>query len=780
MKNSSSLFQKKVPPDPGISDDLDMFHDCLDEEENKISDTDGSKVSDKAKSIKITSLIGHEKSIKNIRVIKRKFKPILRNAEFYYDKIFDVVQICNQMSYFVHIFLNFHIIRLLENNLPLPNFLSQQFLNDIICVIIPIKGKLTVKKEFSESVKEFKECFPENYEFPDRDSIGQIQNFLKLQMETEITNHLDSNLNSRFGRYLKSFYGIEDAQERIFMTNRVFYGPSKYKSKFDKYKDDKEKEAYEKRMEIMNRYCKVIQELNGQENKEDYYKELLKFHYQMLKKTEDLEGKKWSLLPEKGTFISSHMSLSTSCLPDLLYVCNKGSTKKIYKERFMEKMDTLWDNYFKIPSKNGTYKFSGTITTNGYDVSIHYYKLKNEFKIYLNELGMSCNEYENLGIEEKIEKIVSYKKQIKEEDAKKEIEQHKNGNKNKKGDKNNKKGKKDNKKEKSGSKIADELSELVEKDYIKIWGNDPGDRCLFTMSDKDDNVLRCTKKEYKHLTGQTKRLKRVNMQKDKLWYIKEISKYSLHTSSIEKYKTNLVQILRYVRMMFGEYKREFYRKLRFTAYVKKQTTYDTLCKRINGDEKKDITNKERKEKRNEVRKILIGWGDGGDGTRKGLKGSKLPCKGFKEEVERACDKVTLKSVDEYLTTKMCSKCGNRTCEVKVEKEIIKRKKVEGGEKISKDLIKEEKVLKKVAIYGLRRCMNNECRITWNRDINASRNILKILECDLRGMERPQYLKRPEIVPETSLLTDTNQSSKDLGITPEKLKTKIKINLSHRK
>jgi hypothetical protein len=48
------------------------------------------------------------------------------------------------------------------------------------------------------------------------------------------------------------------------------------------------------------------------------------------------------------------------------------------------------------------------------------------------------------------------------------------------------------------------------------------------------------------------------------------------------------------------------------------------------------------------------------------------------------------------------------------------------------------------------------------------------------MERPQYLKRPEIVPETSLLTDTNQSLKDLGITPEKIKIKIKINLSHRK
>ena len=46
---------------------------------------------------------------------------------------------------------------------------------------------------------------------------------------------------------------------------------------------------------------------------------------------------------------------------------------------------------------------------------------------------------------------------------------------------------------------------------------------------------------------------------------------------------------------------------------------------------------------------------------------------------------------------------------------------------------------KARIYGLRRCNNNECRITWDRDNNASKNIRLILEHELKALERPKYL-----------------------------------------
>ena len=235
------------------------------------------------------------------------------------------------------------------------------------------------------------------------------------------------------------------------------------------------------------------------------------------------------------------------------------------------------------------------------------------------------------------------------------------------------------------------------------------------------------------MTGQTKRLKRINNRKDQLPFVKEISQYSLHTSSVEKYTDNLKEILKIVPKMFEEYKAEFYRKLKFSGYIDKQKTYDKLCKRVNGDEKG----------REVEGKTLVGWGNGGT-NRKGLKGSKMPCKGFKKEVERQCSRVYLEEVDEYLTTKMCSKCGCETQGVKVWKEIMDSK--------------GDKSVKKVEIYGLRRCKNNGCRITWNRDVNASRNILKILLCSLRGEERPSYLLRKQGVSETGpggSLADTN-------------------------
>jgi hypothetical protein len=32
--------------------------------------------------------------------------------------------------------------------------------------------------------------------------------------------------------------------------------------------------------------------------------------------------------------------------------------------------------------------------------------------------------------------------------------------------------------------------------------------------------------------------------------------------------------------------------------------------------------------------------------------------------------------------------------------------------------------------------------TWNRDVNASRNILMLFECEILGLERPQAFQRP--------------------------------------
>ena len=97
-------------------------------------------------------------------------------------------------------------------------------------------------------------------------------------------------------------------------------------------------------------------------------------------------------------------------------------------------------------------------------------------------------------------------------------------------------------------------------------------------------------------------------------------------------------------------------------------------------------------------------------------------------------------VDEYRTSKMCSKCGEELEEPKPEK--IKK------EKLKKMTILEEDKMKRLLTkwtksdkWHVRCCENKSCVPYWSRDVNASVNILMIGFSLLTVGERPQYLDR---------------------------------------
>ena len=85
-------------------------------------------------------------------------------------------------------------------------------------------------------------------------------------------------------------------------------------------------------------------------------------------------------------------------------------------------------------------------------------------------------------------------------------------------------------------------------------------------------------------------------------------------------------------------------------------------------------------------------------------------------------------VDEFRTSKMCSRCMEGECE-----KFMKRK--------NPRPYRDEMIL----VHGLLRC-KNECGYEhqpsyWNRDCNASINIYRIAKSAVEGKERPEYLKR---------------------------------------
>ena len=47
----------------------------------------------------------------------------------------------------------------------------------------------------------------------------------------------------------------------------------------------------------------------------------------------------------------------------------------------------------------------------------------------------------------------------------------------------------------------------------------------------------------------------------------------------------------------------------------------------------------------------------------------------------------------------------------------------------------------VKIHALLRCQNESCGVWWNRDVNGAKNIWRIADCAVKGLERPVYLQR---------------------------------------
>ncbi len=116
---------------------------------------------------------------------------------------------------------------------------------------------------------------------------------------------------------------------------------------------------------------------------------------------------------------------------------------------------------------------------------------------------------------------------------------------------------------------------------------------------------------------------------------------------------------------------------------------------------------------------IIGFGDFEQFKHRKFK-EPVKGKGFRTLFRKAGYKVYL--VDEFRTSCKCSNCGG-ICET------FRKCKNPRPWKRDQTIIR----------HGLVKCKT--CSRLWNRDFNASKNIYKIVENKIKGLERPDYLKR---------------------------------------
>jgi hypothetical protein len=189
-------------------------------------------------------------------------------------------------------------------------------------------------------------------------------------------------------------------------------------------------------------------------------------------------------------------------------------------------------------------------------------------------------------------------------------------------------------------------------------------------------------------------------------YETELSHYNKKTLNITKFKEYLQVKNRINHILFGFYRKELFRKLKFSSYINTKRNEQKMINKF-----KEIFGK--------PEDVVICIGDWEQRKQMKFKEPTIG-KGIRTIFRKNNYKVYL--VDEFRTSCKCSNCEGGICEKFMVRKNPNKKK--------NDLR---------LIHGLLRCKSG-CGL-WNRDRNGSSNIYKISYNAINKKERPSYLCR---------------------------------------
>jgi hypothetical protein len=274
---------------------------------------------------------------------------------------------------------------------------------------------------------------------------------------------------------------------------------------------------------------------------------------------------------------------------------------------------------------------------------------------------------------------------------------------------------------------VDELDDYTELRDKKIVGIDPGKDDLIYCVDgatKDANVFRYSQDQRRKETKMKKYNNIILAMKTKLIngktiieYETELSHFNRKSLQITKYKEYLYEKNRINNILFGFYRKELFRKLKFGKYIN-----------VKRNEQKMLRNF--KEMYGNPNEVIICIGDWEQKKQMKFKEPTLG-KGIRTLFRKNNYKVFL--VDEFRTSCRCSKCDGGVCEKFM---VRKNPRPKRNTEYTNTVINYDD---KRLVHGLLRCKSG-CG-SWNRDRNGSSNIYKIAENAVNNTDRPSYLCR---------------------------------------
>ena len=247
------------------------------------------------------------------------------------------------------------------------------------------------------------------------------------------------------------------------------------------------------------------------------------------------------------------------------------------------------------------------------------------------------------------------------------------------------------------------IKDIKNIDYKQYVGIDPGVRALFTSCNEKDEILQCSTKKYRHESKMIYACK-----KRETWY-KNWEYYDLW-KNIPSFKvSNTKNMLNYftfvlpnIDLFFEFHSNKNFRGLNFTSYCRGKATLEKICRNVTKN-----------------KNTLVGFGDYSQNHGFVKKHPTTPILKLKKELKRFCDVV---DIDEWGTSKTCHKCFERIS-------LYRNKKLcKGKARMSE-------------YHSVIRCSSNECKLCcMDRDVNASKNILLLLQCEKQGKRRPKCFR----------------------------------------
>ena len=269
------------------------------------------------------------------------------------------------------------------------------------------------------------------------------------------------------------------------------------------------------------------------------------------------------------------------------------------------------------------------------------------------------------------------------------------------------------------------LLDQNDKEHVRVVAVDPGFTDVATTADNNDNIKSYSSAKYydKALYDlsrrRTNKWNKGTVELTKAIPYPETDTMSEFEEFVRMYLKNLPVILRH-RYNKG------YRNMRFLRYKKKQAAIREICEMIAPTGEVSV----------------IGYGDwnGGNGSPISRR-----CAGPQQEIKLYLSKkkdAVLLSIDEYCSSKMCCQCHNVLSNMRA-KSIIYKKDANGVKtQVERGVGKIHKILHcKSRQADSSSSKKSRCGTTWNRDVNAAKNILMLTLRLMQGLRRPAVFTR---------------------------------------